>query len=59
MALLLAHVIVGPYLALALRRVYGDSWPWTVAKVLVFFVITFIVDSTVNALAILVTLFLV
>lgn len=59
MDLVLVHAIIGLYLAPALRRVYGGSWLMTIVKLLAIFVITFLVDSVVNALALLATLYLV
>jgi hypothetical protein len=57
--LAMAYAFVSPYLALSLRRVYAEPPGRTVLKALVLLAVTFVVDNIVNALAMLLTLWLV
>jgi hypothetical protein len=49
--LLLAYVLIGPYLVIALHRVYAQPIGRTLAKALVLAGVGFIVDGTVNLAA--------
>ncbi len=57
--LAMAYALVSPYLALSLRRVYEEPLGRTVLKALLILAVTFVVDNIVNALAMLLTLWLV
>lgn len=54
-----SYAVIGPYLFVALRRVYGGSAAATIAKVTVFCLGTLIVDLAVNFAALALTLWLV
>jgi hypothetical protein len=55
----LAYVVIGPYLILSLRRVYEESIGRILAKAAVLAIATFLIDSIVNAAAVLLTLLIV
>ena len=57
--LLLAYVLIGPYLVIALRRVYAQPIGRTLAKALALASVGFIVDGTVNLAALALTIWLV
>ncbi len=54
-----AYAVIGPYLVLALRRVYAEPLSRTLLKAAVLALLTFVLDSVVNAAAILLTMMLV
>ena len=54
-----AYVIIGPYLVLALRRVYAEPLPRTLLKAVVLAALTLAIDSAVNLAALLLTMMLV
>ena len=54
-----AYAIIGPYLVLALRRVYAEPMSRTLLKAAVLALLTFVLDTAVNAAAILLTIVLV
>jgi hypothetical protein len=58
-SLLLTYAVIGPYLYVALRRVYGEAPARTIMKLLVLAAVTFVVDTAVNIGALLLTLCLV
>jgi hypothetical protein len=55
----LAYAIIGPYLVLALRRVYAEPLSRILLKAGLLALLTFVLDSVVNAAAILVTMVIV
>jgi hypothetical protein len=55
----LVYAIVGPYLVLALRRVYGERLSRTLLKAGVIALLTLVLDSIVNVAAVLLTIVLV
>jgi hypothetical protein len=59
LSLLFAYVLIGPYLVLALRRVYREALPRILLKAGVMALLTLVIDSIVNALALLATIVIV
>ena len=57
--LALAYAVIGPYLVMALRRVYGEPLLRTLLKAGVILLLTFVLDSVVNVAAFLLTIVLV
>jgi hypothetical protein len=55
----ITYALLGPFLTLALRRVYQESWPRTVVKCLALLIEGNIVDSLVGLAALYLTLLLV
>ncbi len=55
----ITYAFLGPFLTLALRRVYQESWPRTVAKCLALLIEGNLVDSLVGLAALYLTLLLV
>lgn len=53
------YALLGPFLILALRRVYRESWPRTAFKGLALLIEGNIVDSAVGAAALYLTLWLI
>jgi hypothetical protein len=58
-SLVLTYAVLGPYLYLAMRRVYDDKPSKTVLKVVVMLAVSFIVDNLVNLGAFALTIWLV
>lgn len=58
-SLAIAYAVLGPYLVIALRRVYAEPLGRTLLKSLLFFLVTFVVDAVVNFSAFMLTLWLV
>jgi hypothetical protein len=54
-----AYAIIGPYLVLALRRVYGEPLGRTLLKTFVLVLLTTVIDTVVNISALLLTIALV
>ena len=58
-SLAIGYAVVGPYLVMALRRVYGEPLLRTLLKAGVILVLTLVLDSVVNVAAFLLTIVLV